>query len=202
MGAFAGFMTTFSGLLVSLTSALAHDVYGTMINPKATPSQKVSAFRVFAIISGSTAIMLGMYVENFDINMMVGWAFAIGAASYFPMLIVSTWWRKCTAIGAGVGMLVGGGSALVAIVTTMLADKEVIPSLGVWFSAHPVVRTLCEQPAIWAVPFSLILIYVVSKITHRHIPKNSGWKMLVLHAPEELNLKNRNYIEEDEVIII
>lgn len=197
MGAFAGFMTTFSGLLVSLTGALAHDVYGNMINPKATPSQKMSAFRVSAVLAGTTAMVLGTMVENFDINMMVGWAFAIGAASYFPMLIVSAWWRKCTAIGAGSGMLIGGGSALAAIVSTMLADKKVIPSLGPWFAEHPIIRTLAEQPAIWAVPFSLILIFVVSMMTQQHIPKNSRWKMLVLHAPEELNLKNRNYIEDD-----
>lgn len=197
MGAFAGFMTTFSGLLVSLTGALAHDVYGNMINPKATPSQKMSAFRVSAVLAGTTAMVLGTMVENFDINMMVGWAFAIGAASYFPMLIVSAWWRKCTAIGAGSGMLIGGGSALAAIVSTMLADKKVIPSLGPWFAEHPIIRTLAEQPAIWAVPFSLILIFVVSMMTQQYIPKNSRWKMLVLHAPEELNLKNRNYIEDD-----
>ncbi|MFZ5640237.1 MAG: cation acetate symporter, partial [Bacillota bacterium] len=179
MGAFAGFMTTFSGLLVSLTGALAHDVYGNMINPKATPSQKMSAFRVSAVLAGTTAMVLGTMVENFDINMMVGWAFAIGAASYFPMLIVSAWWRKCTAIGAGSGMLIGGGSALAAIVSTMLADKKVIPSLGPWFAEHPIIRTLAEQPAIWAVPFSLILIFVVSMMTQQHIPKNSRWKMLV-----------------------
>ncbi len=197
MGAFAGFMTTFSGLLVSLTSALAHDVYGNMINPKATPDQKMTAFRVAAVLAGSTAMLLGTMVETFDINMMVGWAFAIGAASYFPMLIMSAWWRKCTAIGAGTGMLVGGGSALAAIVSTMLADKKVIPSLGPWFAEHPIIRTVAEQPAIWAVPFAITLIFVVSLATQNHLPKNSRWKMLVLHAPEELNLKNRNYIEDE-----
>ncbi len=198
MGAFAGFMTTFSGLLVSLTGALAHDVYGNMINTKATPTQKVTAFRVAAVVAGCTAMLLGTMVENFDINMMVGWAFAIGAASYFPMLIVSAWWRKCSAIGAGAGMLIGGGSALAAIVSTMLADKKVIPSLGPWFVEHPIIRTVFEQPAIWAVPFSLFLIWSVSLFTQGSVPKNSRWKMLVLHAPEELNLKNRNFIEDED----
>ena len=198
MGAFAGFMTTFSGLLVSITSALAHDVYGTMINPRATSSQKVAGFRVFAVIAGSTACLLGVFVENFDINMMVGWAFAIGAASYFPMLMVSCWWKKCTAIGAGTGMLIGGTSALAAIMSVMLADKQLIPSLGLWFGEHPVIKTLCEQPAIWAVPFSLLLIIVVSAATQKYAPPDSAWKMLLLHAPEELNLQNREYITEDE----
>ena len=33
-GAFAAFMSTFSGLLVSMTGALAHDVYGRMLRPE------------------------------------------------------------------------------------------------------------------------------------------------------------------------
>ena len=36
-GAFAAFMSTFSGLLVSMTGALAHDVYGRMLRPNSTP---------------------------------------------------------------------------------------------------------------------------------------------------------------------
>src|SRR5207302_6442838 len=39
-GAFAAFMSTFSGLLVSMTGALAHDVYGRMLRPAATAAQR------------------------------------------------------------------------------------------------------------------------------------------------------------------
>ncbi|MBC7981276.1 MAG: cation acetate symporter, partial [Armatimonadetes bacterium] len=40
-GAFAAFMSTFSGLLVSMTGAVAHDIYGRMLRPKATPEQRM-----------------------------------------------------------------------------------------------------------------------------------------------------------------
>src|SRR5438093_9254599 len=36
-GAFAAFMSTFSGLLVSMTGALAHDVYGRILRPRSSP---------------------------------------------------------------------------------------------------------------------------------------------------------------------
>lgn len=189
-GAFAGFMTTFSGLLVSLTGALAHDIYGNMLNRGATPRQKLNAFRIAAVLAGVTAMILGTMVENFDINMMVGWAFAIAAASYFPMLIVSVWWRRASAVGAAVGMLGGGLAALAAIVSTMLADKQVLPALAAWYAQNPIWRTLAEQPAIWAVPLALLLIYFVSLITPKTVPANVQHKMLVLHAPEELGLKD------------
>jgi Na+(H+)/acetate symporter ActP len=196
-GAFAGFMTTFSGLLVSITGALAHDIYGNMLNKKATPQQRINAFRLAAVLAGAGAIVLGTFVENFDINMMVGWAFAIAAASYFPLLIISVWWRRASATGAAVGMLGGGLSALAAIVSTMLADKQVLPGLAVWYAQNPVFRTLAEQPAIWAVPLALTLIVVVSLLTPRAVPADVHHKMLVLHAPEELGLKHA-FIKEEQ----
>src|SRR5438105_14206214 len=89
-------MSTFSGLLVSMTGALAHDVYGRMLRPKSTPDQRMRAFKVCAVLVGGVAIILGMQVEPFQINFMVGQAFAIAAASYFPLLFVSCWWRGLT----------------------------------------------------------------------------------------------------------
>src|SRR6478752_6124757 len=49
-GAFAAFMSTFSGLLVSMTGALAHDVYGRILNPKATAAQRLVAFKISAVV--------------------------------------------------------------------------------------------------------------------------------------------------------
>src|SRR5207247_8763888 len=111
-GAFAAFMSTFSGLLVSMTGALAHDVYGRMLRPKSTPDQRLRAFKICAVVIGAVAILLGMQVEPFQINFMVGQAFAIAAASYFPLLFMSAWWRGMTMKGAATGMLSGGLLAL------------------------------------------------------------------------------------------
>jgi len=104
-GAFAAFMSTFSGLLVSMTGALAHDIYGRMLRPQSTPAERLKAFKIAAIIIGGIAILLGTQVENLQINFMVGQAFAIAAASYFPLLFMSVWWRGLTMKGAATGML-------------------------------------------------------------------------------------------------
>ena len=216
-GAFAAFMSTFSGLLVSMTSALAHDVYGRMLKPNSTPEQRLTAFKWAAVIIGAVAIGLGTQVEALEINFMVGQAFAIAAASYFPLLFMSVWWRGMTMKGAATGMLVGGLSALVAISLTSISDvanaaAKKLPAADVaaywsdhWISksiadywiAHPLARILCEQPAIWAVPLSITLMIVVSKLTARQIPGDIRMKMLVLHAPEALGLK-QEYIKEQE----
>src|SRR6476619_4731352 len=56
-GAFAAFMSTFSGLLVSITGALAHDIYGRILRPKATPDERLRAFKLFAVVGGTCAIL-------------------------------------------------------------------------------------------------------------------------------------------------
>jgi len=193
-GAFAAFMSTFSGLLVSMTGALAHDVYGRMLRPQSTPNQRMRAFKVCAVVVGGIAILLGMQVEPFQINFMVGQAFAIAAASYFPLLFMSAWWRGMTMKGAASGMLTGGLLALAGISLTSFTDLNWLPLQSFW-AVHPLLRILCEQPAIWAVPLAIALMVIISKLTSGDVPADIRMKMLVLHAPEKLGLK-QEYVQE------
>ncbi|MFM9000825.1 MAG: cation acetate symporter [Opitutia bacterium] len=196
-GAFAAFMSTFSGLLVSMTGALAHDIYGRILRPQSTPEQRLRAFKWSSVIVGGLAVALGTQVEKPNINFLVGQAFAIAAASYFPLLFMSVWWRGMTMKGAAAGMLGGGLAALAAITLTTLSDVYSVQSLADFWVAHPLARILCEQPAIWAVPLSIGLMIVVSKATAASVPGDVRMKMLVLHAPESLGLK-QEYIKEHE----
>ncbi len=207
-GAFAAFMSTFSGLLVSMTGALAHDVYGRMLNPKASAEQRMKMFKWCAVLIGGVAVLLGSFVEPLEINFMVGQAFAIAAASYFPLLFMAVWWRKLTMKGAATGMLTGGLSALVGISLTSFSTLASAPGktgelfalfkpLNDFWATHPLLRILCEQPAIWAVPLAIILMIVVSKLTSKDVPEDIRMKMLVLHAPEKLGLK-QEYIQEHQ----
>ncbi len=187
-GAFAAFMSTFSGLLVSMSGAFAHDIYGKIIKPQSSADDRKNAFKYAAVGVGVISMLLGLLVESFDIATMVGWAFAIGAASYFPLLLLGSWWRGLTAKGAATGMLVGGLASLVAIVTTMMIDKKYL-SLEV----SPLMRSLMEQPAIWGVPLSITLMVVISKMTAKAVPHDVDTMMLRLHAPEELG-HSKDYI--------
>ena len=195
-GAFAAFMSTFSGLLVSMTGALAHDIYGRILRPRSTPVQRMVAFRYAAVIIGAIAILLGMQVEQLQINFMVGQAFAIAAASYFPLLFMSVWWRGMTTKGAAAGMLTGGCLALAGISLTSFTDLKWLKMDAFWAS-NPLLRILCEQPAIWTVPLAILLMVIISKVTRREVPADVRMKMLVLHAPEKLGLK-QEYIQEHQ----
>jgi cation/acetate symporter len=195
-GAFAAFMSTFSGLLVSMTGALAHDVYGRILKPHSTAEQRMRMFKLSAVLVGGVATILGTQVEQLQINFMVGQAFAIAAASYFPLLFMSVWWRGMTMQGAVTGMLTGGLAALGCTTLINLSDLKKVDLTAFWVQ-HPLIRILCEQPAIWTVPLAILLMIVVSKITQAAVPGDIRMKMLVLHAPEKLGLK-QEYIEEHQ----
>jgi Na+(H+)/acetate symporter ActP len=188
-GAFAAFMSTFSGLLVSMSGALAHDIYGKILRPNASPESRMTAFKIAATVIGVISMGLGLLVESFDIAMMVGWAFAIAAASYFPLLLLGSWWRGLTKYGAAAGMLIGGLLSLGAIITSMLLDKKILS-----VELSPLLRSLLEQPAIWGVPLSILLMVLISLATAHGVPDDIHMKMLRLHAPEEMGL-SKNYIE-------
>lgn len=190
-GAFAAFMSTFSGLLVSMSGALAHDIYGKMLRPNPSQAERMKAFKVSAILCGLVSVLLGLQVKSFDIAMMVGSAFAIAAASYFPLLLLGAWWRGLTRHGAAAGMLTGGLLSLTTIVCSMAIDKKLLH-----WEVEPQIRTLMEQPAIWAVPLSIGIMVVVSLATAAYVPKDVALKMLRLHAPEELGV-SKNYIDAD-----
>ncbi len=195
-GAFAAFMSTFSGLLVSMTGALAHDVYGRILRPQSTAQERMQMFKWCAVLLGAVSTLLGCFVEQLQINFMVGQAFAIAAASYFPLLFMSVWWRGMTMKGAATGMLTGGVCALLTVALTNFSDLKWLP-LGDFWAAHPLLRILCEQPAIWCVPMAIGLMVVVSKLTSATVPTDIRMKMLVLHAPEALGLR-QEYIREHE----
>jgi hypothetical protein len=67
--------------------------------------------------------------------------------------------------------------------------------LNAYWAQHPLLRILCEQPAIWSVPLAIALMIIISKMTASRVPSDIRMKMLVLHAPEQLGLK-QEYIQD------
>ncbi|HTW08064.1 MAG TPA: cation acetate symporter [Acidimicrobiales bacterium] len=162
-GAFAAFLSTSSGLLISMSGALSHDLM----------KKGVRAFRTCALASGIVATGLGLVVAGDAINVLVGWAFAIAASSFCPLLLLGIWWPGLTWKGALAGLVLGGGAASLAVLATML---------GVGKTGWPAV--LLGEPAILAVPLAFLSMIGVSKLTRSSLPANVTAKLLALHLPE------------------
>lgn len=169
-GAFAAFLSTASGLLISVAGAISHDLARTA--PPAGTSI-VRRFRQAAIGAAIVAAVLGLRAERFEINVLVGWAFAIAASSFCPLLILGVWWRRFTWVGATAGLLAGGGAAAVAIFTVMLG-----PKLTGWPAA------LLAQPAAWTVPIAFAACIVGSLLSQSKVPVDTHARLARMHTPE------------------
>jgi cation/acetate symporter len=169
-GAFAAFLSTSSGLMVSVAGALSHDVL----------KGGVRTFRWCAVVAGAVAVAASLLVENFSAGMLVGWAFAIAASSFCPLLVLGIWWRDLTWRGALAGALIGGGGCCAAIAATMAG----LARTG-WSAV------LLGYPAIWTVPLAFGVMLVVSLATRRDRPADVDQILLRMHMPEALHQRLR-----------
>jgi cation/acetate symporter len=146
-GAIAALLSTVAGLLIALSSAFAHDFYGSILRPDASDRQKIVVAKVSVVAFGVLAIVVGLGFRGVNIAWMVGLAFAVAASTFFPLLVLGIWWRRMTEPGALAGLMVGGTIASVVVVGKLV---------GLW---------TFDQPAIVSVPVSFFVIVVVSRFT-------------------------------------
>jgi Na+(H+)/acetate symporter ActP len=173
-GAFAAFLSTSSGLMVSVSGVLSTDVFGRWSGGHGS----VLDFRRSAMVAGVVPLLLTLQIGTLGLSTVVGLAFALAASTFCPLLVLGIWWRRLTPVGAGCGLLAGGGLCGVAVLATVVG-----PELDGWPGA------LLAQPAAWTVPIAFAVMVVVSLATPRRVPADVGRTMLQLHAPESLRLR-------------
>ena len=174
-GAWAAFLSTSSGLVVSVAGVLSTDIFG---------SSRVRDFRLSAVIAGAVPLGLALAVTRLDFSEAVALVFAVAASTFCPLLVLGIWWRGLTAIGGIAGVLVGGLSSAGAVAVS-LAGHGGSGWLGV----------LLYRPALATVPAAFLTMIVVSRLTARHRPADAHQVLLRLHAPERLGL-SRDRLEE------
>ncbi|WP_206488140.1 cation acetate symporter [Rhodococcus sp. KRD162] len=170
-GAIAAFLSTSSGLLVSIAGVLSTDVL----------SGRVRDFRIAATLAGAVPLALSIGVVSLDLSRTVGLVFAVAASTLCPLLVLGIWWRGLTAAGAATGLLLGGGIALVAAsISVVTPISEAV--LGGWASA------ILGYPAAVSVPIAFVSMIVVSLATRKSVPPDISRIFARLHLPEGLDM--------------
>ncbi|WP_190819681.1 sodium/solute symporter [Saccharopolyspora pogona] len=165
-GAFAAFLSTSSGLVVSVAGVLSsRDVV----------CGRTLDFRLAAVVACLVPTLLALPADNHDIARSVGLAFAMAASTFCPVLVLGIWWRGLTATGAASGMVAGGSLVLIAVACSHFAEDS-----DSWWA------TLVRQPALVTVPIAFAVTYSVSRATRARVPAEVGRVMLRLHAPDRL----------------
>ena len=114
-GGLAAALSTASGLLLVISSSLAHDIYGEIIRPEATDAERLRMGRWMILVAVLVAGLLGVYPLGF-VAEVVAFAFGLAAASFFPTIVLGIFWRRANRQGAIAGMASGLAFTFVMIV--------------------------------------------------------------------------------------
>ncbi len=160
-GAFAAFLSTTSGLVVSLAGVISQDVLG----------GSVRGFQLAAVVSAVVPLGIAALTQSLALAGSVGLVFAFTASTICPVLLLGIWWRGLTDVGAIAGMVTGGLLCGGAMIAGPVLGGAVAPP---WLA----------QPAAWTVPAAFAVTVVVSRATKGRVPRSLTRLMTRLHTPE------------------
>ena len=125
-GGLAAALSTAAGLLLVISSSLAHDLYVRFFAPGATEAERVRIGRIAIVFGILVAGYFGVNPPGF-VGEVVAFAFGLAAASFFPAIFLGIFFKRANRAGAVAGMVVGLVFTLSYIVICT-ADK-VLPFL-------------------------------------------------------------------------
>ncbi|MBF6216009.1 cation acetate symporter [Nocardia puris] len=170
-GAIAAFLSTSSGLLVSIAGVLSTDVL----------RGRIRDFRVAALVAGAVPLGLSLTVASLDLSRTVALAFSVAASTLCPLLVLGIWWRGLTAKGAAAGLITGGSAAGGATAVSVAGGVPESVANG-WLSA------ILGYPAAVSVPLAFLTMIGVSLATRGPGPRAVRRVFVRMHAPERLGM--------------
>ena len=178
-GAFAAFLSTASGLTISVAGVIDQDFLGPRLHRlTGGESSRIQSFRMAAVVAVTVPYAVSWLSPNTSLADTVGLAFAVAASTFCPLLVLGVWWRRLSVAGALAGLVTGGGLALSATTLTVLGVTS--SAGGGWVGA------LLAQPAAWTVPIAFAVAVVVSYATPGSVPPGAARTMVRLHVPEDV----------------
>ena len=106
-GGMAAAMSTAAGLLLVISSSASHDFYFRRIKKgDATEREKLLVGRLAMAGAVVIAVVGGINPPAF-VAQVVAFAFGLAASSFFPIIVLGIFWKRCNAKGAAAGMVAG-----------------------------------------------------------------------------------------------
>jgi len=132
-GGLAAALSTAAGLLLVISSSIAHDIYFRLINPHAGEGRRVLVGRIMVVVAVIVAGYFGINPPGF-VAQVVAFAFGLAAASFFPVILLGIFDKRANREGAIAGMIVGLAFTVFYIVGTKadLIFGATEPWFGTW----------------------------------------------------------------------
>ena len=158
-------------MAISGAGAISHDLFVNVCkNGVCDPKLEMRVTKGASVGIGILAIILGIGFENQNVAFMVGLAFAIAASVNFPIILLCIYWKNLTTKGVFWGGLIG----LISVLTLVLLSKSV------WVKVFHFPEAIFpyEHPAIFTMPLTFLLIFIISKLDNSERAKidRAGFK--------------------------
>ena len=158
-GAFAAFLSTSAGLLLTAGSAISHDI----VHRDRDRMTSVALLRWGVLAATVVAAVASLAARDIDISVCVGWAFSLAAATVTPLLVLGIWSDRLTAAGAAAGIVAGGALASTAVLLSIVITPD-----GSWWSA------LLAAPAPAGLVVAVAVMLGVSARTRRLVARTDS----------------------------
>lgn len=135
-GGLAAALSTAAGLLLVISSAVAHDLGKRVLRPDLTEAQELRWARVAAGLAVFVAGYLGINPPGF-VAQVVAFAFGLAASSFFPILVLGIFSKRTNRQGAIAGMLSGIGFTAGYIIYFKFVAPELNTAEHWWFGISP-----------------------------------------------------------------
>ncbi|GLO66077.1 MULTISPECIES: sodium:solute symporter family protein [Oceanobacillus] len=158
-GGLAAALSTASGLLITMTSAVSHDIYYRIFNQEASEKQRLRVGRITLFVALLIAAYVGIRPPGFA-GEVVALAFGLGAASLFPVILTGIFDKRMNKEGAIAGILTG--------LTFTLITIGLILSESIFGTDGPIIENFFGINAQGVGVIGMLLNFVVSFIVSRN----------------------------------
>ncbi|KMT22268.1 sodium/proline symporter PutP [Clostridium cylindrosporum] len=142
----AAIMSTISSQLLVCSSSVTKDFYLAFSKKEVSDKKQMLVGR-FSVLAVALIATIFAYLPNKSILDIVGQAWAGFGSSFGPVLLLSLYWKKMTKWGALAGMVTGGATVILWIVTGLSKGLyEMIPGFILSLLAVLIVSLLTYTP--------------------------------------------------------
>jgi len=152
-GAMAAVLSSAVGLLIQMTTTVAHDGYTVLLRPESSEQQRVLVARATGIVLTVIAVVLSVILKEENVAQLVGMTFGIAASTFAPVLLMTVWWTRFTRQGVIWTFIVGLVVSLLFTAARYAGVEEIGPI--------PVL----VNPALYGVPAAFLAGVIVSLLT-------------------------------------
>ncbi len=149
--AFATIVAVVTGLVISATTSLAHDVYNHVLRGGlATEKEQLRVAKWTAVGIGLISTLFSLGLENLNVAFLVSLTFVVAASSNLPTIVLTVYWKRFNEVGAIAGMASG---FLASMILLFFGPHVMNPEDG-WIAREAIFPLY--NPGIIAIPIGFL----------------------------------------------